>query len=71
MEARHPVDHPRGHVSAGAGCATVRVDREHVGGAAEGADGYPATVLAETHVLNLDRNITDTEVRGQRVGAVG
>lgn len=51
---------------ASAGCAAVRVDGKDVGGAAEGADGYPATVLAETHVLDLDRDRTGTEGRGQR-----
>lgn len=42
-------------MSAGAGSAAVRVDREHVGGATEGADGHPATVLGETHILDLGR----------------
>ncbi len=41
-----------------------------MGGAAEGADGYPATVLAETHVLDLDGDRTGTEVRGQKLGTV-
>lgn len=38
---------------AGAGSAAIRVDGKHVGGATEGADGHPATVLGETHVLDL------------------
>lgn len=40
---------------AGAGSAAIRVDRKHVGGATEGADGHPATVLGETHILDLGR----------------
>lgn len=55
LEARHPVHHPRGHVGAGTGCATIRVDWKHVAGASKGADGYPATVLTKAHVLNLSR----------------
>ncbi|TNN80730.1 hypothetical protein EYF80_008964 [Liparis tanakae] len=43
------------------GRAAIGVDGKHVGGAAEGADGYPAAVLAETHVLDLDRDRTSTE----------
>lgn len=53
LEAGHPVDHPGGHVRAGAGRAAVRVDGEDVGGAAEGADRHPAAVLGEAHVLDL------------------
>lgn len=55
LKARHPVDHPGGHVRAGARSAAIRVDRKDVGGAAEGADGHPATVLGETHILDLGR----------------
>lgn len=58
-------------MSAGTGCTAVGVYGKYMGGAAEGADGYPAAILAETHVLDLDRDKTDTEVRGQRVGTVG
>lgn len=55
---------------AGTGRAAIGVDGKHVGGAAEGADGYPAAVLAETHVLDLDRDRTSTE-RGQRSEVMG
>lgn len=55
LKPRHPVDHPGGHVCAGARSAAIRVDRKDVGGAAEGADGHPATVLGETHILDLGR----------------
>lgn len=68
MEARHPVDHPRGHVCAGAGGTAVGVDREHMSGAAEGADGYPATVLAETHVLDLGRRQDGFKSQGTEFG---
>lgn len=53
---------------AGAGGAAVGVDREHVGGAAEGADGYPATVLAETHVLDLGRRQDGFKSQGTEFG---
>lgn len=68
LEARHPVDHPRGHVRAGAGCTAVGVDGKYMGGATEGADGHPATVLAETHVLDLDGDKTGSDVRGCTLG---
>ena len=45
---------------AGTRCTTVGVDRKYMGGATEGTDGYPATVLAETHVLDLDRDKTSS-----------
>lgn len=48
---------------AGAGCTAVGVDGKHMGRASEGADGYPATVLAETHVLDLDKDRTGSGVR--------
>lgn len=44
-------------MSAGAGGASVGVDGEDVAGAAEGANGHPATVLAKTHVLDLRRDV--------------
>ena len=37
----------------GARSAAIRVDRKDVGGATEGADGHPATVLGEAHILDL------------------
>lgn len=64
LKPRHPVDHPGGHVGAGAGSAAIRVDRKHVGGATEGADGHPATVLGETHILDLGGE--GTEKKGVR-----
>lgn len=33
--------------------ATIRVDRENVGRTPEGTDHHPATIVAETDVLNL------------------
>lgn len=52
---------------AGAGRTAVGVDGKDVGGATEGADGHPAAVLAETHVLDLDGDVTGSDVTGQRV----
>lgn len=43
-------------MGAGAGGTAVRIDGEYVGGAAQGADGHPATVRAEAHVLDLGSN---------------
>lgn len=57
LEARHPIDHSRGHVSAGARGASVGVDGKDVAGATEGANGHPATVQAKTHVLDLRKYI--------------
>lgn len=62
LEAGHPVDHPGGHVCAGAGSAAVGVDGKDMGGAAQGADGHPAAVLGEAHVLDLRRGDEERDV---------
>lgn len=51
-------------MGAGAGGSSVGVDGKDVAGAAQGADGHPATVQAKTHVLDLRRDKVG-KVRGE------
>lgn len=57
---------------AGAGSATVGVDGKDVGGATQCADHHPATVLAETNILDLGKEkrggAREREVEREREG---
>lgn len=63
LEARHPIDHSWGHVSAGAGGPSIGVDGKDVAGTAEGANGHPATIQAKTHVLDLRKGWKSRRMR--------
>lgn len=54
LEAAHAVHHPRWHVGADTGLASIGIDGEHVGSATECADHHPATVVAEGDILYLE-----------------
>lgn len=66
LEARHPIDHSWGHVRAGAGGSSVGVDGKDVAGAAEGANGQPATVQAKAHVLDLRKDVKGWKSQRER-----
>lgn len=51
---------------AGAGRATVGVDGKDVGGATQCADHHPATVLAETDVLDLEKGHRQRDRQAER-----